>query len=651
MSEPHTLKNPFRSILRIALPLEELIYHSLSIRKSLLLICRANHNPYHDRHLDTRLWRNTRGLWSILYGENPKLVSDALDLVLYSPFRVAVLKSWILSAPVSHTQQSDIRRDALTKELSAMESTPREASINWSSILQGSADFRLDDSDHPYVNSTVHNRVHLWASRLEKRVLYPHYGTKLLAIGSTSSLPLPFYPDGEISSMQAEQWYMRTGEQGFGPSQMKQAWKTAHLVPRTYYAQGLTAYHSSKYLRDPFNELADLFRNINRFQRTRPQLIVAERSDALFVYDLTSFTSMFHEHRSFLLALATEVEGYLVTYYDSHNGFSYVTLSALIREYVQLNVDCPSYVSLLLPFDEILELHHNVAGFLGTYGNLVTCTIPHGICLASVDDSYQNNWCAGDDAGIATKKTHYGRLHRTTHRVGSYVEDKVFLGEEDGAVALKRPVKFDRGFVLFRSQPMFPLLGMFFDPKRFDLPSDHDPIRALASSTFTFFLSCKDRSYSDEDKLEILRYIGMIFIQVGLPLDGWLPQVCGYARRKYAVPIIGRDSFEHDPFDHLVEKYYMNRYSSDVREEMIADTQELFDCGETSGNMTPRLKWLRDMGFVYAEAQREEYFGVDGLLRLRSDLKIVTVPYVPIVYRFTVVDSIPSQHTRPSPLL
>lgn len=635
--------NPFRSILLPASYIEKVVPLSLKIRKVLILICRSEVNPFSRAMSGSILKRQCRPLISHSDVRCDDL-EVALSFVLESRLRTALLKSWILATPVSYKQQVEVRKQMVEKELTVMESTPRIPSVCWESILSGHIAYQVDDYPHHMVTSTTHRKVHIWANHVSKRTIYPHYGHKYLSVNSEREIPAP-WPDNTtpISSIQAEWLYMKYGIEGSSPCELKQAWTPGIMVPRTYYAQGLDAYHSSKYIRNIFNSLADLFRNVNRFNRVRPQLISADAGDTLYIYDLTSFSSMFHEHRSFLLALATEVEGYDVTIFDSYSGPSSTSLSFLIREYVKYNVDHPSYTTLMFPIHDSLELQHNVAGFLGVYGNLITCTLPHGILLATVNDDWHNNWCAGDDAGCAICQEKHSRLDRVIRKAGSYAEEKVFIGNEPGAVALKRPIRFDRGLVIFKNTPLFPLLGLFTDPTRFNVlrsRDEHYLNRMISASMISFLVSCAGIRITNSDRSEMFRYIKKMFLQLQLPLEGWLPHVCGTRPWRFTFPIIDEHMFDEDPFERLIGKYYRGMFRSKVRENCPVSYSELFVLGETRGNSTDWLRWAKVMGIVSAEPEYEMLEGNLGRDSLRSSLRISPLSDFPIVYKYTKIDDV-----------
>jgi len=643
--------NPLRSIFAPATSLFLFASSSLKRRKSLLLMLRAARNPYHDRLSNTTLWRMNQFFfdqYAVIHGHTGlERCVISLDWILESTCRTSIAKSTILAMPISKSCQTRIKRDMVIKELSAMESTPRESTVNWSAIFEGFSDYEIiPGNPHRRVTRGVHFRIKAWADRQSSAIIYPHFGTKILASRSKESLDFCFDDRLPMSSIQAEVHYSRTAEEGFGPVEMKQAWRPAHLVPRTYFAQGLSSFHASKYLRNAFNQLGDLFRNTNRFERTIPGLIMHSPQNKLYIYDLTSFSSLFHEHRSMLLALADQVEDTDVEIYDSHFGLSHTSLSFLIRQYVQECVDRPSYVTLLYPMDSFLEFRHNVAGFLGVYGNIITCTIGHGILLATVDDSFNTNWCAGDDAGSSTEEEKFPVLDRTVRHAGSYAEEKVFEGHQPGAVALKRSLTISHGYIQLHNTPFFPLLGAFMNV---DMFGNHKfPHVDFSTFCHGVVLFCQHviRFDLESDALPLIPYIRSCFGSFSQPPWNIHCNPSSPDRiHKYRcyVPIVDHLMFHLDPLDRIAEYYYKGVYSRQAEEDCPFDSEMLLESSFIC-NVTPWLKWASSMGYLRSTKVMVHLFGMDGLRSFRRDLHGYS-SHLPL-YSFQIVDVLPVRHTR-----
>jgi len=643
--------NPLDTTLSFASPLFSFASSSLKFRRSLLLILRAARNPYHDRHLNTTLFRNTRDFFiqaSKLRQINS--INSGLDRILLSTCLTSLAKSLILAMPIDKSSATKIKLDMVIKELSAMESTPRESVVNWHAIFSNHPEWIISSNPHPLVSRGVHFRIRSWVDRLSSSIIFPHYGTKILARHSTDSLDLPFSDVLPMSSIQAEYHYSRTGEEGFGPVEMKQSWRPAHLVPRTYYAQGLSAYHASKYLRNPFNALVDLFRNINRYSRTIPGQIRHDPTNELFIYDLTSFTSLFHEHRSMLLALADEVAEDTVQIYDSRYGLSHCTLGFLIRDYVTQCVSHPSYVTTLYPIEEFVEFQHNVSGFLGVYGNLATCTLGHGILLATVNDSFNDNWCAGDDAGSSTEREKYPVLDATVSRAGYYASEKLFIGSEPGAVALKRSLTISHGYIQLHNSPIFPLLGDVLHPEFYS--GRHDSLKIFSSycTNLVTFINQVRRYGLESDAMSLIPYLQRSIAWFRhyphkISIDYLHPPLDSHRKYGCYIPIIDSRTFDFDPLDRIADYYYKGTFSRQVCEVAEFDVEKLVVHHSVRCNMTPWLRWSSSMGYVRAVKVMEYFFGESGREVFRNHLLADSSYRFPL-YHFSLVDTIPPQHLR-----
>lgn len=625
-------------------------HSTLKERKALILIARSRRNPYHDRLSETVLWRLTQSLWKSLKSMplfwKPMLV--ALDWFVVSAMRSGLLLSLLISFPPMPEEVEQIKDAMIAKEMSAMERSRRKSTIHWSLIMEGSRTYQVARNQHPNVSSQTRQNIMIWSRRQSERVLYPHSGRKLLSIssmqhlwGSTNSNLASF------SSMDAERIYGLTGERPESSCEMKMRWYATQPVPRVYFAQGLTAYHSSKYLRNAFNDLADLFRNVNRFERTMPQLVLSESvDDELFVYDLTSFTSLFHEHREFLLSLAEMVDHVEVRYADSWFGLCHTTLGYLIRDYVTNNVTDPSYCSMLLPFDQSLELSHGTAGFLGVYGNLITCTIPHGIILGTFNDNLRSCWCAGDDAGICAECHRKRELFQLLRRLGTIAEEKTFIGSEPGSVALKRPVRFENNLVVFQSSVIWPVFGLLYGSEIYSKEDRDNAVDKFASALTSFLQSARKVDLSSDDQDLAVRICSFLYRALGLPTTGWYPPCTGYFPHRTTIPVMDPDAFRSDPLSRLVSLFCRNEYTCVAKERKSIDKDDLVLQGSSEGNMTEWTRWLCSLGYINAEKVMVTLYGAEALERALDDTRPVRLRIYdePALYVFNVLSTIPKSH-------
>lgn len=623
----------------------------LRVRKAVILLCRSRRNPLHDRLAATTLWRITEPLWTFLDKlQLTKSFSLCLDGIFESRLTSGLLLSLTLSMPYTNDEIREIKTEMIRKEVGAMERSRRDSTIQWGRIMSD-PEYQIDGRiRHPRISRSLSKQIASWALEVSSRTLYPHSGRKMLAGRCAYTIETSgVVPHERMSSSMAEWWYGRTGSKGSGPCEMKQRWYPTNATPRTYFAQGLDAYHSSKYLRNIFNQLGDRFRNMNRFTRVLPQLVIPDDLEdlELYIYDLTAFTSLFHEHRTFLLDLADLLEDVDVVIADSWKGRCVTTLSSMIREYVSVNISNPSYVASVLDPTLLVEFTHNVAGFLGVYANLITCTIPHAIALSTLTDSFTSNWCAGDDAGILMRKSKKVVLDSILDRLGEIAKEKVFIGSEPGSVALKRSASLEHGMVLFRNSVVWPVFSLLFGDERFPIDEDKDVRATFCSGLIPFFQSCL-RVVLNADDLEItLRVLRFVYSRLGLPTEGWFPVLTGMYPFSFTIPIIDERIFDLDPLERLVDLFYSTTYMCPVREFKVADKDDLIFQGSTEGNLTDWVRWCSTLGYITYEEVREEYTGFDGYLRVRDSVrrKNSRLFKEPIVYVIRLVDDLPS-HVR-----
>jgi hypothetical protein len=171
---------------------------------------------------------------------------------------------------------------------------------------------------------------------------------------------------------------------------------------------------------------------------------------------------------------------------------------------------------------------HQCAGFLGVPGNLITCTVPHALALASLVDNVSQLQVPGDDVGIAySDADHMSDIGVCASTLGKLQFDKVF-STPGLCLYLKRLVidLFDR--IDLSPMLIFPLLPYLINPdkdlssNRFRLP-DPKVTRSRAASVLVSFrrdLWNMTKGDIDDDSLEILHlFCVQVHEMVGLPLD------------------------------------------------------------------------------------------------------------------------------------
>jgi hypothetical protein len=400
-----------------------------------------------------------------------------------------------------------------------------------------------------------------------------------------------------------------------GVCEMRQVWYPTIATPRTYYAMGGDAYFKSRYLRDIFNYLGDYLPATNRHLRVDPSHLNPEPDEDTFIYDLTSFTSLFHEQRYFLDFIAECVDDLDIEIFDSHTGIVSVNLGFLIRNYNTLNKQ-PEYS--LERLAEYRILRHSVAGFLGVYANLITCTIPHGLVLMTLTDEKMKQWCAGDDAGTLHKRNDASfkiDCDNTLRTIGVYQPEKVFVDNElDPAICLKRQLIRLPRLLALQPNLLFPPFCMLFegDPRypQFDGLEYKDRIAKFCSGLSSMMYQMSLSDWNELDVAFLRSLLPHIYSKFGLPPEGWFPPLCGYDtcigsfNLSFVVPRILGPFWREDPTKALLDAYMPKYHSGRIyrEEEWDGVISDEFVC-----NPSKILRFAVKMGFLDCEDLRYTY--------------------------------------------
>jgi hypothetical protein len=334
-----------------------------------------------------------------------------------------------------------------------------------------------------------------------------------------------------VVSLDVVHHYIRTGEWAPGRTEMKQAWTPSQLVPRTYFCWSGRDISAAAYLRNFFNDLGDQFVCSDRRNRVQPDWLKRGPDDEGFVfYDLTSFTSWFHEHVPFLRSVAKAFSGIRVYLVGEDLTLSDHDLGSLIEGYTDLTTDFATFVvnskSVGMGYEGRV-FTHQTAGFLGIPGNLITCTIAHGLAAAANYELPRSLQVPGDDVGgSARDEPHRRAVKHCASTLGSLQFDKVFQTPQL-SLYLKRLVLVLGNSLDLAPMLIFPLLPYLINPdsttyqsNRFRLPP-RDRIHCRAASVIVAFLRDFWRhtggNADSDSKAIILLFLRRIHDQVGLP--------------------------------------------------------------------------------------------------------------------------------------
>jgi len=570
-----------------------------------------------------------------------------LQPLYVSPLTVGLLINIVLAAPMLESTIEDEKNKSISKEMQVMESLARKTTINYRSFFCRGSE---DEPVHPTtpinkeMNLRIRTSIDSWLKQLKSKILFPHMTTKSVASNTANSIraaSLEFCDKEEITGQDMETLYAREGFWPEGECEMRQKWYPSGVTPRTYYAAGGSTYRASRYLRDPFNLLSDQFEPTERYSRVdRFRMRTNSEDDYFFIYDLTSFTSAFHEQRHFLSWLSLYARGTTVRIYDPHSGIIRKDLGDMISEYNEVCNIFPTYslgVGDFVASDVVL--FHGVAGFLGVFGNLVTCTLCHGYVMSQHCESTNNLGVAGDDAVIATQN--HTDLLPTVHSLGTFAEDKVYTSLET-AVYLKRRflqvqctgLVFD--FVIWPSFSWCDLKDKRWTHLRSTTFEKQQ--HAVSSSIFSFIRKSLHLVTDGEREIVFLRLatftLTYLYRHFSLPFEGNLPQ-CGGKISLGVVPILDKDWFRQDPLDRLINAYFTGTCILPHR-GLIMSNDIIWGEGTVfCGNSTKFRNYACRVGWMSKSPKTELMIGYPAIQRLKQEFYSVEL-LEPQIYEYRI---------------
>jgi len=480
--------------------------------------------------------------------------------------------------------------DSLIKEFNATQGINRPSLANYGVVFYRSV------TDQPMIpDSYVGPRIDInqeanlkllgWRRRLEGQHLFPRYSRSKSMSRSTmrayyDSLGIRDYHEIRqhtlVTSFDLQEYYHRTGVQIQGIIEMRQAWKYNDLKPRSYFAQGGKSYWASQYMQELLSGLCDIFPSTNRRLRfSVANFFDIPEEDLIILYDYTDFTSSMSEQKYFLHQLGLFLKGVNVQVFDLHYGFETRCLGEMVLEYNEVCNVLGEFSMERHLFGEVI-FRHLVAGFLGVFGNITSCTFLHGIALSQIAIERLRCSCVGDDALF--QLMYIGDWSRDfalswIRNFGSVAEEKaeVFEGEpiepsNTGWHYCKRPI--NRIYRRIEQQPLydFPMINL--------VSTTSDSFHTVESRPFhsrqrVFIgqvrrlldvVTSQARNISDEEELFIRKYLIQCYRMLELPLYGFIP---GSDLRhlhlvKYPIPPIDQD-LRIDPWRTSLLDRYMHR--------------------------------------------------------------------------------------------
>lgn len=434
--------------------------------------------------------------------------------------------------PMSKDEVEKERLASFLKEISVMDTLDYAPSLNYG-VFFGQHDEPLhsDILPNPKMAKIVHDAIDTWIYRVEDRVHPPTMSKKCLPTFTRQELHRYIdilVEDPAIATPASlERLYVKEGIFLDGPCEMSQRWYTTKLTPRTYFVAGPTAYNDTKYTKWMWNELVDCLSVTHKRNRVNPRRVFVDGCKEALFYDLTSFTSNMGTQKYFIEALATYCQSRNVQIMDSYYGPTTVNLGELIRTYNTMNF-FPEYRSDEFP--SAWPDTHGVAGFLGVFGNIATCTFLHGAVLLQLCDSEHECGCAGDDAVICCQDD--GKVYGCINLLGILAIEKTFSSRDIDVVYLKRRTWIDpRDFCLrSRQYVQIPSFLPWLDFRQeFRYTRESSLTRRekydLAASSLQATFSSVSRLYAPTRVLEEIRlFLMQYYGRCHFPLGGNVPQ-------------------------------------------------------------------------------------------------------------------------------
>lgn len=602
-------------------------------RKSVTTICRSQCYPP----------SNTR-LGKMISNLSPRFRVQLLHLC-QQPLTSGLILSLVLASPMSKKEIGQMYRESFIKEMKTMESIRRPCTLDFS-VFFGNYESQIHQtiSPNPRMAKLINRRIDDWKASIANTLLFPKVSRKTVS-KSTSNLLKATYreyvPNDEkigITAIDLERVYHIYGDEIEGPCEMRQKWYTSNLKPRTYYAQGGDAYRTSKYLSYALTDLCDFLDCTNRRSRVDPsRIVIRNETDDVIYYDLTSFTSNLHVQREFVDMLASYCIGTSIYILDSCSGIIKQDLGDMIYTYTRTNLTQPGYTTPEKYGDSNTVHHHNIAGFLGVYGNMATATFLHGAVISMKHDYLDENNVAGDDGAEVTDDVKHSLDFVST--MGQVADEKTFRDSEGCCIHLKRPITRVGNRLIMGSLIPWPTLeqGQKMIDDRYPYMrnmSKKDRMDAIAGGITSFLRNLELRVLSLEDTEIIDKYLTHVYNEYSLPREGCVPQV--HASPFGFVPAYEKRYIGQDPITNTIKRTYTNTAKVPLRLRIEFDRQMLDDTSFRC-NRNKLLGHLEILGYI-------EQKKVDMIVHGESGLKCLIQEYLkpePRVYDYTIKYKLP----------
>lgn len=571
-----------------------------------------------------------------------------------SPLRSAILLDMCRGHPLPLEDIKSARVKGWVKEIEKCEGSRRPERCNWRVCFDpqyAGEEFLPDIPPNRPMNLYIYFQLRRWRDSIAGGTLFPRYTHKAMSRETRRAYERSNGTLEGTPIFGQDNWcyhYYKTGEKIGGAMEMRQRWYTSSAKPRTYYAQGGDVYQVARHLQEPFSLLHDALISTHRVFRLLPSRLRVGPNQRYRVYDLSSFTSNFHEQHSFVEELAKFCLGYPVLVADEVEGFIEKDLGEMIMEY---NSVCNQYpeVSYERWMSEEWVGIHGIASMLGIFGNLMTCTVAHGIAILQLYADEGSSNVAGDDGLADENDDNTFQLDEIIQSLGEYERTKTFLSNEPGAICLKRPIRhasgrLDLGLAIIPpTSALVKYLATGMKDPRYSFINaedwDSNKRKSVVGKDLMRFIRSAWRA-REILTLDDLFIVYKIYKDISRIMSADGPRSVPYFWP--AVPYEAMMLEDQDPLYVTLISTSGRALVMDVHEEVDRDAPiGAMDVGESClCNMTPHLRWLKMLGIVSVEPVQRLVLGPDTFGELcklydsDSDLP-------PPLYSCTILEPVP----------
>jgi len=369
------------------------------------------------------------------------------------------------------------------------------------------------------------------------------------------------YIPTDVTTLDLLKLYYHTGLEPEGVIEMRQAWFFNELKPRTYYCLGGKDFFHGMFIQQIANLFVDILPSTNPFSRYTVERIGTLSYDELLItYDYSSFTTSLGELKYFMFWLAESVGDVVIPVLDVFYGVRDIPLRYILHAYNDaVNRHQAFSVERFQQAEESFLLRQGRSGSLGVKGNIVFSTTLHGLSLADITGTPDDDCCVGDDALAKMRSWFITIFIACVNNLGDINPEKFTTirrpyGPEHSHLIeqykfLKRPLTVTyAGIPSLGRLEFFPSVADALFPKgdgfHTTVPglSDYNTAKTFAMQVGRYYrIHCNyDEAtiiFRDEDLELILTAFKAAYVKYGLPIEGGIPG--DFVVR---VGAIGRDS-------------------------------------------------------------------------------------------------------------